>query len=280
MGGASAAARDEAGEYLWEPLTWDTGRLRAQARLFEPLTERFLLEAGLRPGMTVLDAAAGHGDVTLVAARIVGPQGRVVALERTEAALWAIRSRAREEGLLHVHVAQGDFLTDRLATAFDAIVGRQALLNVAEVPAALWRLASQLKPGGVLALQELDFGAARSIPSSPTFDDALSWVTRTLAKGGAHPRLGLELRRHFLDAGLPEPTLRIDESLGGTPDYLGYDLLAEWVQGLAPGMKALGVARPEQVDAPSLARRLREEVCAYGGVLVLPSLVGAWARPP
>ena len=38
-------------------------RLRVQARLLEPATRRFLLEAGLSPGMRVLDIGRGAGDV-------------------------------------------------------------------------------------------------------------------------------------------------------------------------------------------------------------------------
>ncbi|MEK8169871.1 hypothetical protein NKH77_08860 [Streptomyces sp. M19] len=53
-------------------------RLMVQAHLTRPWTARFLRAAGLDQGMSVLDAGSGLGDVSLVAAEIVGPGGRVV----------------------------------------------------------------------------------------------------------------------------------------------------------------------------------------------------------
>ncbi|WP_157823852.1 class I SAM-dependent methyltransferase [Melittangium boletus] len=271
---------EEISEDVWEYSGWGFDRLSAQSRLFEPLTERFLLEAGVRPGMRVLDVGAGQGDVSLLAARIVGPQGRVVAMDRSESCVWTIRCRAMELGLSHVHALQGDFTEERFNVPFDAIVGRFALMNTPEVSAVIWRLAAHLGARGIIAFQELDFGGARTIPASPTFDRAMSWVTRTLAKVGVHTRLGLELRRHFLDAGLPDPSLRIEENIGGGPGYPGYMLLGEVLQSLLPTMKRLGVARPEEVDVTTLVQLLHDEVGAYGGVMVLPSLVSAWTTLP
>ena len=49
-------------------------RLMVQARLLRPWTEHFLRAGGLRPGMSVLDLGSGIGDVTLLAAEIVGPE--------------------------------------------------------------------------------------------------------------------------------------------------------------------------------------------------------------
>jgi ubiquinone/menaquinone biosynthesis C-methylase UbiE len=268
------------GEEGWEHATWGLDRLSTQTRLLDPLTERFLLEAGLRPGMRVLDVGAGPGDVTFLAAGIVGPQGRVVSLEASDSAVWAIRCRAMERGLTHVHALQGTLDEARFHAPFDAVIGRFALMSAPEVPDSLYRLASNLRSGGILAVQELDFGGARAIPSSPTFERVLSWVTRTLGKVGVHTRLGLELRRHFLDAGLPDPSLRIEENIGGGPSFPGYAMLGEVLQGLLPTMGRLGLVRPEEIDVPTVVRLLHEEVGAYGGVLVLPSLVGAWTTLP
>ena len=39
---------------------FELNRLEAQARLIDPITRRFLLEAGIKPGMRVLDSEAGR----------------------------------------------------------------------------------------------------------------------------------------------------------------------------------------------------------------------------
>jgi ubiquinone/menaquinone biosynthesis C-methylase UbiE len=53
-----------------------------QAWLLEPLTERLFQEAGIGHGMRVLDLGCGMGDVAMLAGRLVGPSGRVVAVDR------------------------------------------------------------------------------------------------------------------------------------------------------------------------------------------------------
>ena len=54
-------------------------RLIAQARLLAPITKRFFLEAGISPGMRVLDVGSGMGDVAFLASKLVGPQGELSA---------------------------------------------------------------------------------------------------------------------------------------------------------------------------------------------------------
>jgi ubiquinone/menaquinone biosynthesis C-methylase UbiE len=57
-------------------------RLIRQAARVAPTTERFFREAGIGPGQRVLDIGSGVGDVAMLVARLVGPSGEVVAIER------------------------------------------------------------------------------------------------------------------------------------------------------------------------------------------------------
>lgn len=57
-------------------------RLMRQAAWLAPHTERFFRDAGIGPGQRVLDVGSGVGDVALIAARLVGPSGEVVGIER------------------------------------------------------------------------------------------------------------------------------------------------------------------------------------------------------
>ena len=57
-------------------------RLIRQAARVAPITERFFREAGIGPGQRVLDLGSGVGDVAMLVARLVGPSGEVVAIER------------------------------------------------------------------------------------------------------------------------------------------------------------------------------------------------------
>src|SRR5438046_1077078 len=73
-------------------------RLLLQARLYDSITRRFLEDAGLAAGMTVLDVGSGTGDVAFAAADLVGPTGRVVGVDVNPVVLETARTRAQEQG--------------------------------------------------------------------------------------------------------------------------------------------------------------------------------------
>lgn len=77
-------------------------RLLLQGRLYNDYTEHALRLAGLRPGMRVLDIGCGPGDVSFIAARLVGPTGRVLGVGRVPKRCWrAGKATPRRRGPLH-----------------------------------------------------------------------------------------------------------------------------------------------------------------------------------
>jgi ubiquinone/menaquinone biosynthesis C-methylase UbiE len=104
------------------------------------MTRRYLMNAGITPGMRVLEIGCGNGEVTQELAEIVGPSGSVVALDRNEAGLAMARARMTEQGIEHVRFVAAD-VTGDLATLdavqgepFDALAGRRVLMYLAVWP--------------------------------------------------------------------------------------------------------------------------------------------------
>jgi len=83
-------------------------RLIYQAARLAPLTERLFREAGIAPGQRVLDIGSGMGDVAMLAARLVGPSGEVVGIERDPRSIARAQARAVEAGLRNVRFLQFD----------------------------------------------------------------------------------------------------------------------------------------------------------------------------
>ena len=52
--------------------------------MLRPITERLLRNAGIDAGMRVLDLGCGAGDVSMLAAELVGPQGSIVGIDRSQ----------------------------------------------------------------------------------------------------------------------------------------------------------------------------------------------------
>src|SRR6267142_6093358 len=83
-------------------------RLIRQAARVAPITERFFREAGIGPGQHVLDLGSGVGDVAMLVARLVGPSGEVVAIERDARSISRARGRTAEAGLHNVELVESD----------------------------------------------------------------------------------------------------------------------------------------------------------------------------
>jgi SAM-dependent methyltransferase len=125
----------------------EVARLEVQGAAIAPATRMILAEAGIRPGMRVLDIGCGAGDVTFVAADLVGPDGSVVGVDRSPDALARARLRAEQRGLTQVQFIEGDIHDPAPGGPFDAIVERLALWGVPDPAALLRRQATVLRPG-------------------------------------------------------------------------------------------------------------------------------------
>ncbi len=258
----------------------ETRRLQAQSRLFNPATRRLLEEAGIGPGMRVLDVGSGAGDVALLAAELVGPGGEVVGVDANPAILETARARARAAGQTHVSFLEGDITSAVPDGPFDAAVGRCVLFFLADPAAALRRVAGAVRPGGAVAFQEPGNATLRpdALPPSPLLDRAWDWILEAYRRAGLDWHMGLRLFPLFTEAGLPVPRMRLDAAVGGGPDWEGYDYIAETLRAILPLILKHGVATAEEVGIDTFGARLREEVVGPGGVMTTWSFVTAWAR--
>ena len=101
-------------------------RLSTQARVIDPLTRRLLIEAGIRPGMRVLDVGSGAGHVAFLAAELVGDAGEVVGVDRSQVALASARAGATAQRVRNVSFQAGDPIEMTFEQSFDAVIGRYA----------------------------------------------------------------------------------------------------------------------------------------------------------
>jgi ubiquinone/menaquinone biosynthesis C-methylase UbiE len=115
-------------------------------------TQRMLEAAGLKPGDHVLDIAAGTGDQSIFAARIVGPGGSILATDISAEMLGIAARVVQQEGLTNIttRVMDAEQL-DLEDNAFDAVICRLALMLIPNLQPALREIRRVLKPGGKLA---------------------------------------------------------------------------------------------------------------------------------
>ncbi|WP_216919936.1 methyltransferase domain-containing protein [Synechococcus sp. CCAP 1479/9] len=141
-------------------------RLRLQHELWRPAAIAAWERAGLGPGQRVLDLGAGPGFCALDLARIVGPGGRVLALERSGAYVAAARAAAAQSGFHQLEVQAVDLggaatTDDRghrapgLGTGgFDLAWCRWLAMFLPRLEPLLELVTTSLRPGGVLVAHE------------------------------------------------------------------------------------------------------------------------------
>src|SRR5437870_1636454 len=103
-------AESEKAEYTYPDTRTpiEVQRLKQFAEGMNLPTRHLCEDAGLTPGMRVLEIGSGAGDVTFLAAELVGPTGSVTGVESNPVTLQTARERARVAGLTNVSFLEGD----------------------------------------------------------------------------------------------------------------------------------------------------------------------------
>ena len=109
-------------EYILGHSEREIRRLIHQAAILRPITERLMRGAGIRPGMRVLDLGCGAGDVSFLAAELVGASGSVVGIDRSPEAIAVARTRALAAGLRNVRFEEAAVGTFSAIEPFDMVV--------------------------------------------------------------------------------------------------------------------------------------------------------------
>ena len=255
-------------------------RLAEQAALLEGLTAEVFRRAGLRAGMTVLDIGSGVGDVSLLAARLVGPKGAVLGIDRAASSVQTANGRATALGITHVRFEQADLDRFEADQTFDALVGRLVLLYLADPADILKRLSRHLRPGGIVAFQEFDMTATSQVPPGELFLKVRGWLLAAFTAAGAQLDMGTKLYSSFLRAGFPPPDMTAATLIASGPATTGYGYMVGVLRSLLPLIERTGIATATEIDIDTLAVRLHEDALAHERVMFLPRVVGAWTALP
>lgn len=174
-------------------------------------TQRMLEAVGLNPGDRVLDIAAGTGDQSLSAARIVGPGGSVLATDISAEMLSIAARVVQQEGLTNIttRVMNAEQL-DLPDDAFDAAICRLALMLMPNLQSALRGIRRVLKPGGKLAALIWSAPANNPLFSVPLTIVA-KYAKKTTPSQQPHPFSladPIAFERAFAEAGFREVRIR------------------------------------------------------------------------
>lgn len=252
-------------------------RLHRQAQLFADLTRDILVRAGLESGMRVLDIGCGVGDVSVIAAELVTPDGAVTGVDPSPEALAVARMRLDALDKSWVNLTPGTLEEFEGVSSFDVAIGRFILVHLADPEEALRRLRARLRPGAVVCFIEFDLSTAASYPPLPLLQQCVGWVGEVYRRMGRQPDMGAGLFGAFVSAGLRPEMIGLTR-ITASNEQAGIDFLVESVRSLMPAMEKLGIAEPDLVAIDTLRERLVQESVSGDHCVFYPRLVGAWAR--
>jgi ubiquinone/menaquinone biosynthesis C-methylase UbiE len=177
-------------------------RLMAQLALAEET--RQLALAGIVEGAVVADVGCGPAAMSVEIARLVGPEGRVIGVEREDEALAAARQVVTESGLGNVELRHGSATDTGVGEGtVDVVMMRHVLAhNGDDEQRIVDHLASLVRPGGSVYLVDVDLTGMRTLDGDPELDDLVDRYAAFHAARGNDPLIGLRLGKLLANAGL------------------------------------------------------------------------------
>ncbi|HEX8035655.1 MAG TPA: methyltransferase domain-containing protein [Ktedonobacterales bacterium] len=178
-------------------------RLAGLESWFDPGTIRHMETLGVAPGWRCLEVGGGGGSIALWLSRRVSPEGHVLATDLDTRFLDVLREP-------NLEVRRHNILTDPLpGQTFDLVHARFVVEHLADRMGALRHMASALKPGGWLLVEETDSSSWVPAPGNDANDNALfaRWTTayaQLLAATGADAYAGRRLYGELHTLGLTD----------------------------------------------------------------------------
>jgi len=193
-------------EYVLGTGTTESVRLGLQHRLWSALAHQLWERANLQPGHTVLDLGCGPGHATVDLAQIVGPTGRVIAIDESAAFLKQVHDEARARNLTNITRVLGDVqdldtCLPGSESSVDLAYARWVFCFLARPEDVIAGLARVIKPGGKLTIQDyFSYESMTLAPRRDAFTKVINAIGRSWRSRGGDPdivgRLPAMLSRH------------------------------------------------------------------------------------
>ncbi len=251
-------------------------RFASLETLYDPRTIRFLTATGVGPGWRCLEVGGGSGSIATWLADRVGDTGQVLVTDIDPRFLATLAEADR----LNVEVRRHDVGADPLPEgAFDLIHARLVLIHVPTAPAALARLASALRPGGWLVVEDFDAAftdrafAIGDLANAAVARAAFKALGQLLVTRGAEREWGRNLYQRFVALGLEEAgmeghlVVRSGGSIGARLDRANFTQIREAAVGT-------GLIAAKEIDR--MFALLDDPAFSYSS----PTMFTAWGRRP
>jgi SAM-dependent methyltransferase len=263
-------------QYLLGDRRREAARLRAQARLWDPVSLALFDRLGVSPGWRVLELGPGQGSLHLELRRRI--RGPIDAVERSPVFASALERRIRRDRFGRGTIWQTDLMDAPLPRAsYDLIFARWVFLFLPQPEAHLARLARALRPGGLLAVQDYHRETFALVPRPPEWANFMAADRAFFASQGGDVSIGGRLPDLYRHAGLR--TIGIDATIKtGRPGSAVWDWLTAYFMGV---MDRYAAFKPfSRAQAAALRRQWGGAARQRTSMLIGPALLDVVARKP
>jgi ubiquinone/menaquinone biosynthesis C-methylase UbiE len=251
-------------------------RLRLLSRVMHQTTMALFDKLDLRDGLACLDAGCGGGDATLELARRVAPHGRAVGLDIDQTKLDLAADGARQQGLANVTFVLSGADELEAAAEFDVVYSRFLLTHLKDPARTVASFFRYVRPGGVVALEDIDFTGYFTYPESKAFRRYCELYYAIVKKRGGDPDIGRRLSFLIRDAGFANRGLVVVQPVGTTGEAKAVNAVT--MENIADTVVQDGLATRE--ECAELVRELHGFAEDPNTLAGTPRIFQVWGRRP
>jgi ubiquinone/menaquinone biosynthesis C-methylase UbiE len=254
-------------------------RLIFESEMFRPITSRMLSAVQVRPGMRVLDIGCGVGGLSRLSADLVGEDGAVIGIDRSDRAIEVASDLATVSSLSNVEFrccSLEDFEDDE---GFDLVVGRCVFPFQSDAVSFLKCAAQFVRPGGYVAFHEVDNRRQyHSEPKVDLWDAVVREIVSRCREECPQYDIAQKFVTTFCVAGLPVPQLCYEVPIGGGSAPLLCTWASETLRSLSSDPHRTQLEGGVTVDLDSLNIELQRAISAGRAQVEFLGQACAWAK--
>jgi ubiquinone/menaquinone biosynthesis C-methylase UbiE len=183
-------------------------RLKILAEATWPTSKTFLENAGIKPHMHCLDLGCGNGEITRKLSDLLDSSGKITGIDADPVSIHIAKSEVLNANPSNqpsnrptINWKISDLEKASELEPCDFIYARFLLSHLRDPETLLRTLHATLKPGGIIAIEDVDFNGHFSYPILPEFDRYVELYTLAGKSKGADPLIGPKLPALLSNAG-------------------------------------------------------------------------------